>query len=666
VKSPADIAEPGLQADQRLLDRAWLRIGAGLAVAGQTMVFSLAVNLSPPEGVTYWVLHAGLILSAVGVLAFLGGDLVRSAIDALRQRRINIDLLFLLTLTGAFAGSLVATFTRTGSVYYEVVAILIVVHTTGKMLGARSRVAALQAVEQTRERFEFCWVRRANGSRVRQTVRAIAADDRVAVAPGEPISVDGEITAGQGYVQETSMTGEWRPVSRGPGQPVLAGTFSIDGSFEIRPAVGPRRLDGVLEAVAGARIAPSRLQQQADRLVAWFLPVVVVVSSATFVGWMFYASWDRALFNAMAVLLVACPCAAGLATPVAVWGGLARLASFGLVARTGDFLDALARCDVVCLDKTGTLSTAALTVRSWQFEPAFCTRERWLKASVAAAEEGLRHPVAAALQTGCHLIDDKCPIVRERQIEAGLGVVAVVEDEAGQPAEIRVGEWALGGRGTGVFGGSEGRDGIAPASGEGVGRPAATAVDATKEVFVFVAGVHAATIELQETWREGLDVALQELVALGVEVTILTGDAATPDARIACVAVRTGLTPLDKHEYVRHLTAAGRCVAFVGDGVNDAAAMSAAQASIAMQAGAELTHAAAMAVFAGGDLRFLPRAIAVARAARRSIRTNLGFAAAYNAVGMALAAAGVLHPVAAALLMVGSSAFVSVNALRTR
>jgi cation transport ATPase len=355
-----------------------------------------------------------------------------------------------------------------------------------------------------------------------------------------------------------------------------------------------------------------------------------------------------------------------LATPVAVWGGLARLASFGLVARTGDFLDALARCDVVCLDKTGTLSTAALTARAWYFEPAFCTRERWLKAAVAATEEGLRHPVAAALQTRCHLIDDKELFVRERRIEAGLGVVAAVEDEAGQPVEIRVGEWALGGMATGVTGVNERQRGSGPDSGETGNRPAGTAADAAKEVFVFVAGAHAATIELQETWREGLAAALQELVTLGLETVILTGDSVTPGALLAGVTVRAGLTPLDKHDYVRKLTAAGRCVAFVGDGVNDAAAMSAAQASIAMQAGAELAHAAAMAVFAGEDLRFLPSAIKVARGARRSIQTNLGFAAAYNAAGMGLAAAGVLHPVVAALLMMGSSAFVSVNALRTR
>ncbi len=700
---PSDIPEPGLQADQRLLDRAWLRIGVGLLVAGQAMAFSFAVNLTPPDGTVYWILHGGLMLSAVGVLVFLGGDLVGSALAALRQRRISIDLLFLLTVAGAFGGSLVATFTRTGAVYYEVVAILIVVHTTGKMLGARSRLAALRAVDQTRERFDACAVRRAGGTQTRKAVRELTVGDIVIVAPGAPISVDGEIVAGQGYVQETSMTGEWRPVPRGPGDRVLAGTFSVDGSFEIRAAGGPRRLDAVLAAVAEARLAPSELQRQADRFVAWFLPVVTGVSTATFAVWIAHAPWDRALFNAMAVVLVACPCAAGLATPVAVWGGLARLASFGLVARTGDFLDALARCDFVCLDKTGTLSRETLAVRAWRTEPAFCERETWLKAAVAAAEEGLRHPIATALLRErhvsgdmnrqpapagkdpvchvlrdkpeslpgdgggvCHVISDNRLMVRERRIEPGLGVVAMVET-GNQVVELRVGERAL-----------------APAEASEPARPETNG----KEVFVFVDGARAAAIELAETWREGLGEALAELRALGVGVEVLTGDANAAGSLMGAgisrnmgdgedtnpgrgikpllqPVIRAGLTPADKHGRVRELVAAGRGVAYLGDGVNDAAAMSAAQAPIAMRTGAELARAAAMAVFAGDDLRFLPRAIRVARAARRSIRTNLLFAAAYNSVGMALAAAGLLHPVAAALLMVGSSAFVSVRALRS-
>jgi cation transport ATPase len=337
-----------------------------------------------------------------------------------------------------------------------------------------------------------------------------------------------------------------------------------------------------------------------------------------------------------------------------VWGGLARLASFGLVARTGDLLDALARCDFVCLDKTGTLSTDTLAVRAWVTEPPFHGREAWLKTAVAAVEEGLAHPIAAALRGECNVLRYIPAVVTERRIEPGLGVVALVADESGRPVEIRVGEREL----------VEGAAG-SPAMKDGRRESAPAREAAGKEIFVFVDGAPAATIELAETWREGLDEALRELQALGVGTEILTGDASAAAGRFEGAAMRAGLTPADKHERVRELVAAGRCVAFVGDGVNDAAAMSAAQASIAMQAGAELARAAAMAVFAGDDLRFLPRAIRVARAARRSVSTNLLFAAAYNTAGMALAAAGMLHPVVAALLMVGSSAFVSVRALRS-
>jgi P-type E1-E2 ATPase len=671
-------SEPGLQADQRLVDRGWLRIGAGATVAGQAMVFSLSVNLSEIDGWAYAVVHGILILSALGSLGFLGGDLVRSAWDSVRERKIGIDLLFLVTLLGAFAGSLVSTFTRAGSVYYEVVAILIVVHTVGKMLGARSRVAALRAVDNTREKFEWCDMVQADGSVMRAKVNTLAAGARVRVAPGGAIAVDGEIISGRGYVQETSMTGEWRPEPRGPGARVLAGTFSVDGSFEICASGGARKLDAILDVVSHARLTPSRLQQQADRLMAWFLPLVVGVSLATFAWWYVHGPWSRALFNAMAVLLVACPCAMGLATPVAVWGGLARLSKLGLVARTGDFLDVLSRVDTICIDKTGTLSTAALTLKAWRIEPAFREREAWLKAAVAAVEEGLSHPIAEALREKCHVIRDTFPqalMVKERRIVPGQGVVASVEDGIGSGSDVRVaiGEAALGG---------EEKCHVIRDTFSG------------KEVYIFVGGELAATVELEERWREGLSETLSGLRELGIETEILSGDpraaemlgdyvslAKTPNpvcnvigykpsgeagAQVAArVAVRAGQMPAQKLARIEELTGKGRTILFVGDGINDAAAMSAAHGSIAMRGGAELARASSMAVFVGDDLRFLPQAIVLARVARRSIRTNLLFAAAYNLAGMALAAAGVLHPVAAALLMLGSSVFVSVNALRT-
>ncbi len=637
--------EPGVQADARAVQGAWLRIGIGLAVAAQAMVFSLAVNLTPAEGGAYWLVHGGLIVSALAVLAFLGRDLMGEAWSALRARRVTIDLLFLVTLLGALAGSLTSTFAGTGSVYYEVVAVLVVVHTAGKMIGARSRAAALRAADAVAEKYDRCTVRAADGREETRAVATLRGGERVVVTPGGAICVDGVIGEGLSYVEEAAMTGEWRPVPRGPGERVWAGTHAVDGRLVIVADGGERRLDGVLRAVAGARLAPSALQTQADRLMTWFLPVVIGVSVATFAGWILGgAPWSRALFNAMAVLLVACPCAMGLATPVAVWGGLARLARLGIVARSGDFLAALARVDTVCFDKTGTLSEERLTVLGWDFEPAWRGREAQLKAKVATVERGLAHPVARALAEDplCHQIGDKTGKVMELRVVAGCGVEARVEGVG----TVRVGEREFC---------AGGEPGTAPdRAGAGEGKPVWVAVD----------GVVSARVRLGEAWREGLAESVTGLRALGLEPEVLTGDPLA-EPEVAGVPVRAGLAPTEKTARVETLRAEGRRVLFAGDGVNDAAAMGAADCSLALRGGSELARAAAMAVCAGEDLRRLPEAVAVARRVVDGVRRNLRFAAAYNLVGMALAAGGVLHPVAAALLMVGSSAWVGVRAMRS-
>ncbi len=710
--------EPGLQADQNLLDRAWVRIGAGTAIAAQAMVFSLSVNLSEIDGWAYIIVHGLLILATFATLIFLGGELVRSTWDALRERRVSIDLLFLVTLLGALIGSLVSTFTRAGSVYYEVVAILIVVHSTGKMLGARSRASALRVVADLRKDFDRCEVRQRSRTAsavgpslvdgpvvvgdakdgpptsggptgeawIERETASVSVGQDVRVRPGRTIPVDGEIVSGRGFVQEATLTGEWAPVSRGPGERVLAGTVAVDAELIVRRTSTTRQIDGILNEVERARIAPSRLQEQADRLIRWFLPLVVGASAATFGVWWWLGPWQQALFNAMAVLLVACPCAMGLATPVAIWGGLAKLAHGGLSARSGDFIDVLARADVVCLDKTGTLSTERMQVKSWRIECAWETRASWLKQAVAALEGKFDHPIAQAVaasgsEVGRGLRSAPDSVMAERpgaesrpyrsetfnisdaRVIAGLGVIGRVRGENGETCELAVGDARLG---------SEGRSVLARDSEGDVARAqerssrASTLLHAedARCVFVFVDGQHAATIELGETWRAGMESALGELRELGVTVEILTGDAQAP-RELAGVPVRAGLTPEQKLSAVRAQVAAGRTVLFVGDGVNDAGAMTAAAGAVALRGGSDLARAAAMAVFAGEDLRFLPWSIRLARKVRGSVRGNLVFAAVYNVIGMALAATGTLHPVAAVLLMVVSSFAVSARALRS-
>lgn len=626
--APSKDPTPGVELDTAALLRAWWRIGVAAVVAGQSMVFSLAVNLTPPEGGAYWLVHGVLIVAAAGVCALLLPALAREAWCSLRARRITVESLFLVTLGGAFGASLTATFTRTGAVYYEVISILLAIYAAGKTLGARSRARALRAVDETREHYDSA--ERLDGRRV--SVATLTPGALVRVRPGGAICVDGVVRRGRSFVQETAMTGEWRPLARGPGDAVLAGTHAVDGELEIEvlaPA-GARRLDAVLAAVAAARIAPSELQRQADRLAAAFLPFVVLVGAATFAGWTWRETWVVGLFNSMAVLLVACPCALGLATPLAVWQGLARLAELGLVARTGDVLDVLARADHVCFDKTGTLSTERLAVVEWRIQPEWRERAEWLRAAVAAAERGLAHPVARALVSE----RDGGMVATEVRLEPGCGVRARVDGR-----ELRIGT-------PGWVGGE---------TAAGAGRTVAVAVD----------GSTAALVEIGEAWRAGADAVLGELRALGVAAEVLTGDATRPAAVFPGVEWRGGLRPEEKRARVDSLRGEGGVTVFVGDGVNDAAAMAAADTAIAMGGGAALAQASAPAVFLGDDLRFLPAAIREARDVREGVRANLRFAAGYNACGMAVAAAGLLHPVGAALLMLGSSAFVSWRALRS-
>jgi heavy metal translocating P-type ATPase len=653
---PGAPPEPGVGPDFGLIVRSWWRIGVAAVVAGQSMAFSLAVNLTPPEGWAYAIVHGLLIAAALAVCALLVPPLAREAWAALRARRVTVEMLFLVTLGGAFAASLIATFTRTGDVYYEVVSILLAIYAAGKTLAARSRARALRAVEDTRERFDHC--ERVGADGVARPVRAIEVGpgDRVRVRAGGAVAVDGVIRRGRGFVRETALTGEWRPVIRGPNEQLLAGTHSIDGDFEIEvtAAAGERRLDGILTAVAGAQLAPSGLQRAADRLTEAFLPAVLVVATGTFLYWLAVDTWVVALFNSMAVLLVACPCALGLATPLAVWQGLARMAEFGLVARTGDFLDGLARADVACLDKTGTLSAAHLQVAGVGFARAWQGRSAELAALLAPVAAGDSHPVARALATWATGAADPAAaaeLLATTRVP-GRGVVAdVASRSGGPPRRVHVGEWEL-----------------LPAEAQaefGLDRSSPRGEGAGKSVHVAVEGRAAAVFAIAEGWRPGAEELFAELAHLGVAAEVLTGDPGQPRLKLDGVPWHAGLTPEDKVARIRTHLAAGRTPVLVGDGINDAAAMAAAPAAVAMNGGASLAMAAAPAVFVGEDLRFLPEAIRLARRVTRSVRVNLRFAAAYNVVGMTLAATGLLHPVVAALLMLGSSAFVSVRALRS-
>jgi heavy metal translocating P-type ATPase len=653
------------------LSHAWLRIAVAGVFAGQGMVFSLALNMTPPAygSMPYVILHGGLIFSSLVVIVFLGGPLFSSTWGMLRSRRLSIEGLFTVSLLGAFIGSVVGSVTGDGHVFYEVVAIVIAIYTFGRMLGERSQAKLKLESARLRERFDqavvYC---DANEWQVRP-ITEVPVSARVRVEPGAAFTLDGVIQEGVGYVEETALTGEPLPVVKRPGDRVRAGTWAMDSRFEyeVKSPAGARELDVILNGVDAADGRPSELQTQANRLIRVFLPVVVVVSLATAIFWGLYATWVDAVLNSMAVLLVACPCALGLATPVAISQGLFRLAQLGLVSRDGALIDALARTRQIFFDKTGTLSESALRVSEFWMHPTQALGRANLHAALLAAESGLTHPVARALVN--YLKQDAVvSLAAAESREAATPVLNDISEDAlerlrligGQGIEFR---WKLGESSHLVQVGEaslcRSQDVIESVEGQLYDSKG-------KRVFVLVDGSVAGCFVLQERLRDGVAEIWQSLEDLQIKAHVLTGDP-NPELELPDhVEIESGMSSSDKVSRVGDSKANGEFPLFVGDGINDAVAMATASGSIAMHSGTGLAQSVAMAQLSGDRVELIPQAIELARGIHQCLRGNLIYAASYNVIGMTLAASGILHPVVAAMLMLVSSFFVTTRALRFR
>lgn len=624
--------------------RLWVRVGIVLVLAGQGMVFGLGLNTAEPpltpESPIYWILHGGLLMSALIALALLGGPLLRETWATLRRGRLSVESLFTISMLGAFVGSLLTSVRGEGAVYYEVVAVVLSIYTVGKALGVRGKSRALAEAAKLEAGLDVAKVETRGGLRP-VSVSELSPEDVVVVAPGGVIPVDGTILRGSAYVQEQALTGEPAPVARGVGDAVLAGTYPLDGTIYIqaKALVGARRIDDVIEAVRGAREKPSRLQRDADRLTRVFVPLVCTVSLVTFFGWMPFVGWAEALFNAMAVLIVACPCALGLATPAAVWLGLASLARYGLVARQGDILEDLSRARIMVFDKTGTLSHEQLAVSSCRFYGNWKAQQGSIAAGLAAIEAPQGHPVGQALlQWAKERMEGSCPEILSTHFEPAQGIAATLKTEEGAQ------EWRIG----------------SPAFAFGDSKQAIAA----GEVCLSVNAQPVARFTISETLRPGVKESFDALRQEGLSLAILSGDPAPGWDSVAGVSVEAGLTPTEKTARIQALRKQHGRLIFVGDGVNDAPAMAEADAAIALDSGAGLSVATAGAVLQGGNISALPQALIFSKKLMVALRGNLRFALLYNTLGMILAAGGVLHPVLAAILMLGSSAFVSGRVFR--
>ena len=634
--------------------RAIFRIVVGAVIASQTMLVGFALNLSEPEGAVRHGLHGLLIVSTLAVLGLLGAPLVRAAWDCACRRSLGLELLFVSGVLGAFGASLLSSFRGSGPVYYEVVAVLLTVYSAGKALTAGARERALRETRRLDE--TFAQARRMGTPEAMVPVRDIVVGDRIRVLPGEPVPIDGVVIRGEGFVRETPLTGEPEPVVRRVGDVVKAGAFSEDAELIIESrCLGLQRgLDALIRRVEASRatLSSSRAQEQADRVARIFLPVVILTALGAFLWSGSQGDWAAGLFRGLSVLLVACPCALGLATPLGLWQGMATLAARGLVVRDARALERLASVTLAAFDKTGTLTEPRLSLIDGVTAGDATERARWM-AVIGAVQSLSHHPIARAFHgwrpdPSAEIRVEGFQVVPARGVEARVRV--------GQEATItvRIGQrdWAW-------------ESGDEPAL-------EARLVGTGSRVWVSAAGRPVAVALVRERPRSSAAATLETLEGMGVTPRVLSGDRperireALPDlaALEADGRFDGSLSPVEKAERVQRWQAEGHRVLFIGDGINDAPALAAADVGIGLLEGAPLANATAEVILCGGDLRQIPEAVALARAVRDSIRGNLRFAVAYNGIGMVLAATGNLHPVVAALLMGGSSAVVGWRAWR--
>jgi heavy metal translocating P-type ATPase len=597
-----------------------------------------------------WIIRifvAMMLLGGVPILLVLGLPILRAGLAGLLRGRPDMHTLIALGAFSAFGLSLFNMSAGVGRVYFDTTSMLLFLVAVGRWVELRAQKAGSKTVDRLWAQLpqRAAWITPEGEREVAPD--ALPRGARVRVRPGERFPVDGLVAAGEGDVDESLLTGEPEPVLRRPGEPVLAGTLSMDGGFEvITTAVGADTAAGqigrLLHQALWQRAPVERL---ADRLAAWMTPAAALLAAATFAYWVRAAGPEVGLMHALAVLLIACPCALGIATPLALWAALGRAAEGGVILRGTGALERLAAVRQLFFDKTGTLTRLPATVQELAADGVAPAA---LLARVAAVEALSEHPLARALVAAAGERGLAPPAASGFRALPGRGVVAALDGQevwvgserlmraeglALPPAlEARAADWRR--RGLGVlYAGWDGR----------------------------VAGL----VGLGETPRPEARAAVAELRELGLEVAVLTGDDAAAGERWRRqlgVPVYAEQRPEDKLQRLRD--AAGP-VAMVGDGINDGPALAAA-VGLTLAGGTEVARAAADMILLRDDLRAIPWLVRLSRAAMGCVRQNLAWAFVYNLAGLALAVTGHLQPVAAAAAMVLSSLLVTANALRLR
>ena len=600
---------------------------------------------------TGWHLPAwGEVLLATPVQFWIGRRFYKAAWSALKQRSGNMDQLVVMGTTAAYVYSLwlVASegMAASGQLYFEASAVIITLVLLGKVLEARAKRSASAALRELMA-LRPARARVLRGGDEREVdIAEVAIGDITVVKPGERLPVDGTIVRGESELDESLLTGESLPVPRRQGDAVVAGAINGTGLLRVRAErIGEdTTLAKIARLVAQAQAGKAPIQRLVDRISAVFVPTVLAIAAVTFLAWLAAGNaFEPSLIAAVSVLVIACPCALGLATPTALVAGTGAAAKAGILIRDIDTLERAHGVDVVVFDKTGTLTEGRPKVQ--RLVPAAGVDEAELLAVAASAQRGSEHPLGKAMVTAA----------QERGLD--LGAPDRFEAKVGQGLEaevyghvVRVGRAAL--------------TGSDPAL-----EDAAEAGEAAGLTMVWVArdDVILGLVGLADGLREDAEEAVRRLRERGIPSRLLTGDNRRTAERIArelgIDEVQAEVRPEDKAAAIQALVAEGRRVVMVGDGVNDAPALAAADVGMAMGSGADVALETAGVTLMRPATRLVPAALDVASRTRRKIRQNLFWAFAYNVVGIPIAALGFLSPAVAGAAMAASSVSVVTNAL---
>lgn len=627
------------------------------------------VRLPVPHGWGGWIQLA----LATPVVLWAGWPFIERGWASVRTWNLNMFTLIGLGTLVAWAFSTVAVIAPglipadfrgehgEPPLYFEAAAVIVTLVLVGQLLELRARERTSGAIRALLDLAPKHALRvRDDGTDEEIPVEHIAVGDRLRVRPGEKIPVDGVLVEGRAAVDEALVTGESLPVTKETNDAVVAGSLNTTGAFVMRAdKVGADTLLAqIVQLVAKAQRSRAPIQRLADRVAAWFVPAVVLVAVAAFAAWSLFGPEPRlayALVAAVSVLIIACPCALGLATPISIMVGVGRGAQAGVLIRDAEALERFGKVDTVVVDKTGTLTEGQPSLTA--IRPVEGFDEDELLRLAAGLERSSEHPLGRALVQAAE--ERGLPPATAEQFDSpvGRGVEGRVEGRA-----VRIGS-------AGYLGDS----GVDAA-------PLAEAADALRRsgatvIFLAVDGALAGAFAIADPIKPTTRAAVDALHAQGLKLVMLTGDnAVTARAvagRLGIDAVEAEVSPADKAAVVERLRSEGRVVAMAGDGVNDAPALAAADVGVAMGAGADVAIESAGVTLLSGDLNGLVRARALSKATVRNIRQNLLFAFGYNALGVPIAA-GVLYPVfgivlspmIAALAMSLSSVSVVANALR--